>query len=164
MSFEKRLPRSVYTLISIAEEGAALGAALLDPRQALELLQNANPDDFAYSAHRLIFGAMRRLDLPLECATLAGELQRSGEFERAGGWAYITELDMGVVTERPMSGRLHRLRELAHLRRLVRLGEELVGAPYLPGANSLEIAGMIVEELSSWRTTGRCCDDRSHTN
>ena len=150
MSFQRRLPRSVDTLISIAEEAAALGAALLDPRQALELLRGADLDDFAYSAHRLIFRAMQRLDLPLECATVAGELQRNCEFERAGGWAYITSLEMGVVTERPMRGRLGRLREQANLRRLVRLGEELQSKPYLVGAKSQEIAGSVVAELSRW--------------
>jgi len=160
MSFQRRLPRSVDTLISIAEESAALGAALLDPRQADELLRSADADDFAYSAHQLIFSAMQRLDLPLECAVVAGELERTGEFERAGGWAYITSLEMGVVTERPMSSRLRRLRERAHLRRLVQLGEELQNKPYLLGAKSQEIAGSIVAELSLWIGPANCDDQR----
>jgi len=152
MIAHKPRPASVDTLISIGEERDALGASLLDARQAWELIRAADVDDFAYRPHRLIFQAMRRLEPPFECSSLAGELDRHGLLEIAGGVQYITDLDMGVVPERPMSGRLLRLRELARLRRLVRLGEGLVTQPYEPGANSLQIVRPIVAELSRWET------------
>jgi replicative DNA helicase len=147
----KPRPTSVDTLISIGEERDALGAALLDARQAWELIRDADLDDFGYRPHRFVFQGMRRLEPPFECSALAGELDRHGLLEATGGLQYLTDLDMGVVPERPMRGRLRRLRELARLRRLVRLGEELIRQPYEPGAISLEIARPIVAELSQWQ-------------
>ena len=160
----KKYATPVNTLISVEEERSTLGAAMLDASQARMLVRCAVLDDFAYMPHRLIFEAMRRLEPPFECAVLAGELDRHGQLERAGGWNYITDLDMGVVPECSMPGRLRRLRELAHLRRLVRLGEELVKAPYVPGARSMEIARPIAEELAGWESAVSCSDDRSPTN
>jgi replicative DNA helicase len=148
----------VSTLISVEEERSTLGAAMLDAHQARMLVRWAVLDDFACLPHRLIFAAMRRLEPPFEPAALAGELGRHGQLERAGGWNFLIDLDMGVVPQRPMSGRLNRLRELAHLRRLVRIGEELVKAPYFPGASCMEIARPIAQELSSWESAASCCD------
>ena len=55
----KKQITSADTLISIGEERAALGAALLEACQAGELIHGANVDDFAYPPHCLIFESMR---------------------------------------------------------------------------------------------------------
>ena len=122
-------------------------------RRCQELIACENLDDFGVPAHKLIFEAMCRVQPPLECATIAGELDRHAKLESSGGWAYLTELDYGVVPERLMRARLTQLRKLARLRRLVRLGEELVTQPYEPGANPMLIAQTFVSELSSWSVT-----------
>lgn len=139
---------STRVLIDPSEEIGALGAALLDAKQATELISALKPSDFGHPSNRQIFKAMTALGAPFDARSIAGELHRQGvqiDFD------YIDRLDWGVVTQCSMARRIARLKEWRRLRELVQIGEELNLVPYDVGANALEIIGRLrarLEELS----------------
>ena len=111
----------------LAEEKAALGACLLG--QSVETARMLNLDDFSNVPHREIFSAILALvgrgELSIEVGLLAAELRSRGMLEKADGIPYLTDLDCGVVPERPMESRIRILRGFAHRRRLLLIAEEI---------------------------------------
>lgn len=137
------------SLIDLAEETAALGAALLDGKQAAQLLADGRQDDFAHAAHRTIFLAMQNLTIPFDYAAVSGELQRRGELDQIGGVDFILDLDRGVVTACGMDQRIRRLREWNRLRSLVRLGEWLTKEPYAVGCHAEDLIRSVRTRLEA---------------
>jgi replicative DNA helicase len=134
-------------LCSIEEEKACLGAAMINARQGEELCKWARPDFFTCERNRLIFECMLVMKTHFEAALLAGELDRAGLLERAGGLSYLLDLDWGVVIENSMTLRIKRLRDLWCLRALERLGEEIQRDVREPLSTSSEVIAMIRERL-----------------
>jgi replicative DNA helicase len=139
--------RPVRPILSdINEEMGTLGAALLDPEQAAEILLALEPSDFSYSSNQIIFRAMAAAGAPFDVPSIAGELNRQGLLDQVGE-DYLVRLDLGVVTARPMARRIARLKEWRRLRELVNISEELAQLPYDVGANSTEIIAKLRERL-----------------
>ena len=76
-------------------EESVLGALLLSPHAANEVMDKLVPHDFYVPAHQSIFEAMVSLynaNQPIDAVTLSEELRRSVELEKVGGLAYLTHL------------------------------------------------------------------------
>ena len=76
-------------------EESVLGALLLSPHAANEVMDKLVPNDFYVPAHQSIFEAMISLynaNQPIDAVTLSEELRRSVELEKVGGLAYLTHL------------------------------------------------------------------------
>lgn len=144
---QENLRRSEISIVDVNEEIGALGASLLDPEQASQLIAELTPADFSYFRNGLIFEAMVSAGAPFDWHAIGGELQRRGHLDEVG-WDYITHLDYGVVPERPMAKRIARLQELRRLRQLAQLGEEIRNAPFEVGASSMEIVNRLRTRLA----------------
>lgn len=108
-------------LADLSLERGALGAAMLAPAQAHELIRKAQPGFFVATIHRAIFQAICTLGpKQLDYTLLIGELERQGQ---GVAWDVIAHLDDGVVIEVEMEWRIKRLAELYRLRQLACLGE-----------------------------------------
>ncbi len=106
-------------------ERAVLGSILIDRDAIVEVDDSLGPDDFYRQGHALIFGAMRtlhragqpvdvvtdccrrsrrslpalhRAGQPVDVVTVAGELDRVGNLEAAGGASYLSLLGNGTPT------------------------------------------------------------------
>jgi replicative DNA helicase len=145
-------PLAERLLCSIEEERSCLGAALMNARQAEELVRTARLEFFTFEPHLLIFKAMLRLRPPFEPGLLAGELDRAGLLERAGGVSYLLDLDLGVVVENSMTLRVERLLELWRARELRCLAPEIENRVSLPLAKSAEVIDWIAQRLGEIRT------------
>jgi replicative DNA helicase len=80
---------------SIDAESALLGCLMIDNELQTEIIESLTEDDFYLEAHKYIVKAMRSVFLdkkPVDLVTLSDALEKSGELERAGGIAYITEI------------------------------------------------------------------------
>lgn len=80
-------------------EESVLGAILLSPVSAHEVMHKLQPQDFFDPAHSAIFGAVQSLyrrNRPIDAITLANSLKEGSRLEEVGGMAKITEL-AGVV-------------------------------------------------------------------
>jgi replicative DNA helicase len=76
-------------------EESVLGALLLSPHAANEVMDKLVPNDFYVPAHQSIFEAMVSLynaNQPIDAVTLSEELRRSAELEKVGGLSYLTHL------------------------------------------------------------------------
>lgn len=109
-----------------ATEISVLGAMLIDDDARAEALERLEPDDFYREGHARIFRAFARLDgrgKPGDVATLADELEASGDLDAAGGVQYLAELVDAVPTAANLPAHADRLRELRLLREVQRAGE-----------------------------------------
>lgn len=101
---EEYAPRSVNRVPPHSREAeeSLLGAVLLSPDAANEVMDRIHPEDFYVPAHQSIYEAMRRLydeNQSIDAVTLSEELRRGGELEKVGGVSYLTRLvDVVPVT------------------------------------------------------------------
>jgi len=118
-SLERGLPASQDA------ERSILGAILLDN----ELYDQTAPlahDDFSLDAHRRIFARMRSLrdkGAPVDCITLAEELDRFQEIETIGGVAYLSSLIDGVPERPSIEHYVKIVKDKARLRGLINVAQ-----------------------------------------
>ncbi len=98
-TFERNQPtgRSVGRVPPHSREAeeSVLGALLLSPHAANEVMDKLAPGDFYVPAHQAIFEAMRALydsNQPLDAVTVSEELRRGAELEKVGGLSYLAHL------------------------------------------------------------------------
>jgi replicative DNA helicase len=82
-------------------ERAVIGAMLVSETAVAAVAERLATEDFYSEVHRLIYGAMMRLYTrgdPIDQLTLTNELRSVGEFEKAGGRAYVFQIVESVPT------------------------------------------------------------------
>lgn len=85
----------------IPSEKAVLGSVFIAPDKLLTAAELVQPSDFYYPANRTIFKAMLEIadkGQAIDPLTIRNLLDSRGEFEPAGGMAYLTELVTAVPT------------------------------------------------------------------
>lgn len=85
----------------IPSEKAVLGSVFIAPDKLLTAAELIQPSDFYYPANQTIFKAMLELSdkgQAIDPLTIRNLLDSRGEFEPAGGMAYLTELVTAVPT------------------------------------------------------------------
>jgi replicative DNA helicase len=76
-------------------EKAVVGAAITDGRTADSVLEALSPEQFVLPAHQTIMGivaTMRQAARPVDLILVTTELEKAGQLEECGGYAYVTEL------------------------------------------------------------------------
>jgi replicative DNA helicase len=137
--------RLQVSLFDAALEQGALGAAMLVPAQAEELISYGHAGLFSTTTHRDIYEAIVSLGPhQLDYTLLASEMQRRGCHV---SWTVLERLDFGVVPQIPMSSRIERLEELYRLRCLACLAESLEGRVRATNVSSAEIVRWLNAEL-----------------
>ena len=85
----------------VMSEKAVLGSVFIAPNKLLTAAELVQPSDFYYPANQTIFKAMLELadkGQAIDPLTIRNFLDSRGEFEPAGGMAYLTELVTAVPT------------------------------------------------------------------
>jgi replicative DNA helicase len=112
-------------------EKALLGSILLD-NSALNLaLEGVGKDDFFSEAHRITFDKMVAIsekNRTIDLVTLADELSKEGQIEKAGGAAYLAALTDGVPigSSVAVSEYCRIVKEKSILRRLINASNNLI--------------------------------------
>ena len=99
-----------------------MGAILLDNLAYNQAAEHLKPEDFLLDSHRRIYSRMMDLaesSRAIDHLTLAEELQRHGEFETIGGYAYISGLLDGVPDRPSIEHYIKIVRDKALLRGLI---------------------------------------------
>jgi replicative DNA helicase len=107
---------------NIEAERSILGAILLDNLAYNQAAEHLKPEDFLLDSHRRIYSRMVDLaesSRAIDHLTLAEELQRHGEFEPIGGYAYISGLLDGVPDRPSIEHYIKIVRDKALLRGLI---------------------------------------------
>ncbi|OFS08479.1 replicative DNA helicase [Kytococcus sp. HMSC28H12] len=122
-------------------ERSVLGGMLLSKDAIADVLEVVRGADYYRPAHELIHEAI--LDLfgrgePADAITVADELTKRGNLQRAGGQAYLHELMQAVPTAANASYYAEIVAERAVLRRLVEAGTRIVQMGYGQGGGEVE--------------------------
>jgi len=107
---------------NVEAERSILGAILLDNLAYNQAAEHLKPEDFLLDSHRRIYSRMMDLAESLRAIdhlTLAEELQRHGEFEPVGGYAYISGLLDGVPDRPSIEHYIKIVRDKALLRGII---------------------------------------------
>jgi len=114
-------------------EMAVLGAMMRDPEAVGQVIEVLKPEDFYRPAHRKIYGAILALfdrSEPVDLATVAGELDRSGELEKCGGRAALLDIAESVFTAAHASAHARLVQDKSVLRRLIAASQRIADASY----------------------------------
>lgn len=117
----------------MAAEQSVLGAMMISKDAIADVLETVRGTDYYRPAHELIHDAI--IDLygrgePADMVTVASELQRRGELQRAGGAPYLHTLAANVPIAANAGFYAEIVREKAILRRLVDAGTKIVQIGY----------------------------------
>ncbi len=120
---------------SIQAEQSLLGGLMLDNTAWERVGDQVTEDDFYRKEHRLIFQAIAALaedDQPFDVVTLAEHLERSGELEQAGGFAYLGTMAKDTPSAANIKAYARIVRENAVMRRLIEVGTEIADSGFAP--------------------------------
>jgi replicative DNA helicase len=109
-------------------ERALLGAAILYPDSALELLSLARETDFSTRENCLVFRRIQSLlarGSAVDLVTLIADLNQSGELEGVGGAGYISGVLDGIPYISNVKHYAQIVRDRAKLRELIQFGAKL---------------------------------------
>jgi replicative DNA helicase len=138
LTAEKGLPQNLEA------ERSVLGAILLDPASLSFVVPILHEDDFFPDTHRRIYRAMLELfqrSAEIDILTLKEELDRAGSVEKAGGAAYLTALLDGVPEVANVEHYARIVKEKSTLRRLIRVGQQIVREGLSQEKNAEELLG-----------------------
>jgi replicative DNA helicase len=110
-------------------ERAVLGAVLIAPEAAANVLDNLTEKDFYRFAHRRIFTAMAELfnrGEVVDLVTVRSVLTSGNDLEHVGGPAYLTGLSEAVFSAANVSGYIAVVQEQAVRRMLLQAGERIM--------------------------------------
>ncbi len=104
-------------------ERAVLAAILLDAERHLAATSSRlKPEDYYFERHRLLYEAMLALqeaESPIDLRTLQARLEQRGEFESAGGVAYLATLEVDLPDLGRVDSYVEIIKERALRRRLI---------------------------------------------
>ena len=109
-------------------ERALLGAAILNPNSALEVVSLVREVDFFQQENRLIFRRIQSLlarGVAVDLVTLTDDLHKCGELEKSGGAGYLASLSDGMPRITNVRHYAKIVRDEATRRRLIDHGQKL---------------------------------------
>ncbi|WP_079984968.1 DnaB-like helicase N-terminal domain-containing protein, partial [Salmonella enterica] len=128
---------------SIEAEQSVLGGLMLDNERWDDVAERVVAEDFYTRPHRHIFTEMGRLQesgSPIDLITLAESLERQGQLDSVGGFAYLAELSKNTPSAANISAYADIVRERAVVRDMIAAAHEIADAGYDPqGRNSDEL-------------------------
>ncbi len=145
----------------LAAERATLGALLLDREAIIAVAPWLLPAHFYLEKHARIYAAAQRCYArrePPDLATVAAELQRSGELELVGGHAALSELVATVPTALLITYYARTVERTAVGRALIATAGEIAALGYDDSRSAeerLELAGQLIFQLTAQRQIGQ---------
>lgn len=120
---------------SIEAEQSVLGGLMLDNERWDDVAERVVSEDFYTRPHRHIFTEMARLQesgSPIDLITLAESLERQGQLDSVGGFAYLAELSKNTPSAANISAYADIVRERAVVREMISVANEIAEAGFDP--------------------------------
>jgi replicative DNA helicase len=117
-------------------EEATIGSVLINPEAGPSLQLFLKPGDFYISRHRMIWEALKRLQvqrIPVDLVTLSEELDRVGELAEIGGPAYLTALSNSAPQSQNAEAYGRIVESHAIRRRMITSAQAIARAAYEEG-------------------------------
>lgn len=126
---------------SIEAEQSVLGGLMLDNERWDDVAERVVAEDFYTRPHRHIFVEMARLQetgSPIDLITLAESLERQGQLDSVGGFAYLAELSKNTPSAANISAYADIVRERAVVREMISVANEIAKAGFDPQGRTSE--------------------------
>ncbi|MBV8043834.1 replicative DNA helicase [Pluralibacter sp.] len=126
---------------SIEAEQSVLGGLMLDNERWDDVAERVVSEDFYTRPHRHIFTEMGRLQetgSPIDLITLAESLERQGQLDSVGGFAYLAELSKNTPSAANISAYADIVRERAVVREMIAVANEIAEAGFDPQGRTSE--------------------------
>jgi replicative DNA helicase len=120
---------------AVEAEQSVLGGLMLDNSRWDQVADVLSTEDFYRRDHRLIFEAVRALQMenaPADVVTVAEWLDKSGNLEAAGGLQYVGSLSRNTPSAANIVAYANIVRERSVLRRLIGAANEIASSAYSP--------------------------------
>ena len=146
---------------SIEAEQSVLGGLMLDNERWDDVAERVVADDFYTRPHRHIFTEMARLQesgSPIDLITLAESLERQGQLDSVGGFAYLAELSKNTPSAANISAYADIVRERAVVREMISVANEIAEAGFDPQGRTsedLNPASLKLPKVVQTKTKGR---------
>ncbi len=118
---------------SLEAEQSVIGSMIMD-REAISIaLEHIDQHDFYHPDLKIIFNSIVDLhnhNSPVDLVTLQDNLKKDEQFERIGGFEYLSKLAMSVPTSAHIKEYASIVKEKSVLRRLIKTGQEIVTECY----------------------------------
>lgn len=114
-------------------EEAVLGSILIDPDAYFEVASMLRSEDFRSVKHRWIwatFSTLHEQRIPIDMLTTQDELERQGQLDEAGGFAYLSQLVTSVPTAFNVAAYGKLVEEAATRRRLIQAASDIAKVAY----------------------------------
>ncbi len=138
------MPEKVTDIpFSTEAEQCVLGALMLDNDRWDDVNLLLKKEDFFISGHRAIYMAMSTLSAsaqPFDLITLSEKLERSGDIEHCGGFAYLAELSKNTPSAANIIGYAAVMVEKSRLRELLAVGNAIVADVHHHRLSAPEVA------------------------
>ena len=126
---------------SLEAEQSVLGGLMLDNERWDDVAERVVAEDFYTRQHRLIFTEMHRLQetgRPIDLITISESLERQGELESVGGFAYLAELSKNTPSAANINAYADIVRERAVVREMIAVANEIADAGFDPQGRTSE--------------------------
>jgi replicative DNA helicase len=114
---------------------------MLDNERWDDVAERVVAEDFYTRPHRHIFTEMARLQesgSPIDLITLAESLERQGQLDSVGGFAYLAELSKNTPSAANISAYADIVRERAVVREMISVANEIAEAGFDPQGRTSE--------------------------
>ncbi|MCC5880854.1 MAG: replicative DNA helicase [Idiomarina sp.] len=118
---------------SIEAEQSVLGGLMLDNEAWDNVAERVISDDFYLRSHRLIFSSMQSLisrEQPIDLVTLSELLEKTGELQQVGGFAYLLEIQKNTPSSANILAYADIVRERAVVREMIGIANEIAESGY----------------------------------
>lgn len=125
---------------SLEAEQSVIGSMIMDREAIGVALEQIDHRDFYHPDLKVIFNsivALYNANSPVDLVTLQDDLKKEDQFERVGGFEYLSKLAMSVPTSAHIKEYASIVKEKAIYRRLIKAGQDIVTDCY-EGASELE--------------------------
>jgi replicative DNA helicase len=115
----------------VAAEEAVLGAVMVEPTRAMEVVALLAPEDFVENKNRLVFDgvlALTERSEPVDLVTLSDELRRRGTLKQVGGLQQLAHLLNSVTTAAHLPHHARIVSAAAAVRRTVTAARDIAAA------------------------------------
>lgn len=139
---------------SIEAEQAVLGGLMMDASAYSDVAGVISVRDIYRNDHRLIFGAIEALardDKPIDPVTVSEHLERRGDLEAAGGFAYLSQITRETPTAAYVRGYAEIVAERARLRGYQELANDAAGG-VAAGLDSTQLEQLVLAKIPGTRS------------
>lgn len=114
-------------------EEAVLGALMLEQESITDVIDVLHPESFYVYRHQLIYKAIRQLfnnSEPIDILMVSSQLRKTGELDKAGGIAYVTQLTNNVTSAGNIEAHARVISERSIKRELIRVASVIQKKAY----------------------------------